>query len=713
MITKDNGFDLNIKWRLPNWQKYAFTFVALFIAILAIYGNTFHASWHFDDYINIVGNQNIEPKSLSLDEMRKSFYGKDHTHTTISRPLPYLSFALNYHIGGTDVFGYHVVNLFIHYLAAVFLFLLIYNTLRLPLLNERYGNIAYAVALLASFLWATHPIQVTGVTYIVQRMTSMAALFYILAMYLYLKARTAHGTRGRVFFFILCFVSVILSFASKENAAMLPFSIFLYDLFLIQGITRESIKKNLKILLIPVIVILLVAVLYTDLSSILNGYNNRPFTLTERLLTEPRVIIFYLSLLLYPVTYRFALLHDFSVSTSLVVPWTTVPAIFAIITIIGIALWRSRKNPLISFCVLFFFLNHLIEGSFIPLEIIYDHRNYLPSMLLSVPFAIVLIYIIHYFSYRKSIQLLMVSGIVILMIFQGHTTYSYNKVFRSEYIRLLDNISKAPALSRLHNNLGRLYWNKHIHSKALEESQEALRLNNYSNLKLPATTYENIGMYYLRTGSYTKAMSYFLESLRLSSGNTHPRTYFGLAMTSYRMDNLDKATEYIEDAISILPESEEYHAILSMILLKSGDIEGAVQAAGKSLELRPGYNIPLAMLAEAFRKTGEYEKAIYYWEAFLKENPKYIKGHLALAEMFYEIGDQEKLSTITGRLLHLRGEKSFTEIIREEASRDDISPYKPDTDKLLPIIRKNLAYQAKNVSLEQESLRKKKEPREQ
>jgi len=700
MITKDNGFDLNISWRLPNWQKYAFTFIVLFIAILTIYGNTFHASWHFDDHSNIVTNRNIKIESLSFDEIQRSFYGMDYTYNRINRPLSYLSFALNYHIGGTDVFGYHVVNLFIHYLAAVFLFLLTYNTLRLPLLNERYGTIAYAVALLSAFLWATHPIQVTGVTYIVQRMASMAALFYMLAMYLYLKARTTKKTKRRIFFFVLCFVSAILSFASKENAAMLPFSIFLYDLFLIQGITRKNITKNLKIVFIPFIVILLVAVFYNNLSSIFNGYDNRPFTLTERLLTQPRVILFYISLFLYPVTSRFALLHDFSVSTSLLTPWTTVPAIFAIITIIGIALWRSQKNPLISFCVLFFFLNHLIEGSFIPLEIIYDHRNYLPSMLLSVPFAIVLIYIIHYFSYRKSIQFLMVSGIVILMIFQGHTTYSYNNLFRSEYVNLLDNISKAPALSRLYNNLGTLYWEKDRDAEALKQYEEALRLNNYSNLKLPATTHENIGMYYLRTGNYKKAMSYFQESLRLSSGNTHPRTYFGLAMTNYRLGKREKAREYVEDAISILPESEEYRAILSMILLKSGDIEGAVRAAGKALERVPGYDIALMMLGESFRTTGDYEKAAYYWEEFLKKNPKYIKGHLALAEILYAMGDQEKLSKIIGRLMYLKGEKDYVEMINEQTGKTDITPYTPEQSILLPIIRKNLAYQLKNVPVE-------------
>ena len=129
-------------------------------------------------------------------------YGFDQERP--SRPLSYLSFALNYYFDGMDVFGFHVVNFIIHYLAAVFLFLFIYNTLKLPLLRDKYKNIAYPVALLATFFWAINPVFVTSVTYIVQRMASMAGLFYIMSMYFYLKGRTAQNSTHSISFFILC-----------------------------------------------------------------------------------------------------------------------------------------------------------------------------------------------------------------------------------------------------------------------------------------------------------------------------------------------------------------------------------------------------------------------------------------------------------------------------------------------------------------------------
>src|SRR3989337_823692 len=130
MISKSNGFDLNLKWSFPDGRKYAFAFIALLFCLLIIYGNSFNGAWVFDDEPGIV---------------------------------------LNKH-GHLNVFGYHAVNLIILYFSGIFLFLFIYRTLKLPRLKSDYGSSSYAIALLAAFFWAVNPVQVTAVTYIVQRM---------------------------------------------------------------------------------------------------------------------------------------------------------------------------------------------------------------------------------------------------------------------------------------------------------------------------------------------------------------------------------------------------------------------------------------------------------------------------------------------------------------------------------------------------------------
>ena len=167
---------------------------------------------------------------------------------------------------------------------------------------------------------------------------------------------------------------------------MLPISILLYDIILVQGATRENLQRVLKYAWIPLAVILLAVFSFSEfLSGIFQAYQVRPFTLVERLLTAPRILIFYVSLLLYPIPSRLTFLHDIEFSRSLLEPWTTLPAMLAVGLFCLAAVVMARRKPLLSTCILFFFLNHLIEGTIIPLELIFEHRNYIPSMLFFVP----------------------------------------------------------------------------------------------------------------------------------------------------------------------------------------------------------------------------------------------------------------------------------------------------------------------------------------
>ena len=261
MLTKENGFTLPINFKFFESPKYLFTFITLFIILISIYSNSFYGEWHFDDFANIVDNPYVKIKSFSWLEIKHCMFGIYQDR--LLRPLSYFSFALNYKFGGMDVFWFHVVNFIIHYLTAIFLFLFIYNTLKLPLLREKYSLIAYPVALLSTFFWALNPVWVTSITYVVQRMASMAALFYIMSMYFYLKGRTAHNLTYTISFFILSLIAGFAAVLTKENAVMLPASILLFDLFLIQGVTKENIKKFSKILFLPLLLILIIGFFYT------------------------------------------------------------------------------------------------------------------------------------------------------------------------------------------------------------------------------------------------------------------------------------------------------------------------------------------------------------------------------------------------------------------------------------------------------------------
>ncbi|MRS03017.1 hypothetical protein EG832_07310, partial [bacterium] len=451
MLTKENGFELPIRWNFPDAHRYAFAFISLLIILSVVYSNSFYGEWHYDDFANIVNNTHIQLKSFSWPEIKQSLMGMYQDR--LLRPLAYFSFALNYRLGGMDVFGFHVLNFIIHYLSSVFLFLFIYNMFKLPLLRDKYSAIAYPAALLATLFWAIHPLFVTSVTYIVQRMASMAAMFYILSMYFYLKARTAQKTGAAVVLFTGCCLAGLASFFTKENAAVLPISILLFDLILIQGVTKENIKRFGKIIVIPLLIFFIIGLIYTGgFSNAFSGYAVRDFSMAERLLTEPRVIIFYLTLLFYPIGSRLTLIYDVAVSRSLFDPWTTVPSILIIVLMIGLALYWAKKRPVITFCILFYFLNHVVEGSVIPLELIYEHRNYLPAMLLFIPLAEFILYVLNYFSYKKAIQFAVAAGVVVIIVGEGDVTYNRNQIVSDDFLLWMDNIEKSPELSRPYAN---------------------------------------------------------------------------------------------------------------------------------------------------------------------------------------------------------------------------------------------------------------------
>jgi hypothetical protein len=190
-------------------------FFLLWILVFLIYSNTLQAEWHFDDYQNILENQNIRIPDLSFQSLSKAL-----THSSnvkMYRPLSYLSFALNWHIDRYDVFGYHLVNIFIHCLSAGILFLTIQALFKTPALQGRFEEGESFIALLAATLWAVNPIQTQAVTYIVQRMTLLASLFYLLSVYCYLKARLQPFARPKILFLLGCILSFVLGVASKEN----------------------------------------------------------------------------------------------------------------------------------------------------------------------------------------------------------------------------------------------------------------------------------------------------------------------------------------------------------------------------------------------------------------------------------------------------------------------------------------------------------------
>ena len=290
-----------IKCGLQKNSNFWIAFTLLLFLILLIYSNTFQSSWHFDDKPNIVNNYHLHLKDLRLKSLLQAFFSNPRnpweTSNTMYRPVACLTFAFNWYFGKDNVVGYHIMNITIHILTAYFLYLAILNLFRSPNINTKFNGNEHFIALLAATIWAVNPIQTQAVTYIVQRMTSLAAMFYILGIYFYIKARIEGLPSKRILLIISCFLSYLFALGSKENAAMLPVALLLVEFVFFQDMGSQKTRRVFIGIAVGIGMLVLITGLLLFMKGdpllFLKGYACRPFSFTERLMTEPRIIIYY------------------------------------------------------------------------------------------------------------------------------------------------------------------------------------------------------------------------------------------------------------------------------------------------------------------------------------------------------------------------------------------------------------------------------------
>jgi protein O-mannosyl-transferase len=633
-------------------RQVLFAFTVLAILLLSIYGNSFNCSWHFDDAANITNNPAVHLKALSWNETAHLLLAGHLGAHASPRPLAYLSFGLNYFVGGLDVFGYHLVNVSIHFVASLFLFLFVRNALNLGLPNGKDDPRAYQVALLAAVLWAVHPIQTQAVTYIVQRMTSLSGMFYIMSLYFYLKARTSLNYARAAVFSIACLLAFLMALGSKENALLLLLSMGLYEVLLIKGTHSRSPVKTLKLSFAVIGMVGLIGFLWVSLgegnsfSAVFAGYNHRPFTLWQRVLTESRVILFYVSLLLYPMPDRLSLVHGFQISTSLFNPLSTLLSVLSILGIVGLLVVMAKKHPLLSFCFLFFFVNHLMESTILPLELVYEHRNYVPAMLFFAPLAMGFCFLLEKFQAKKGMKFaLCLFGAITLMGF-AHATYERNRVWKNPDTLWFDTLRKAPMESRVRHNLGAVYQGRSQMEKATEEYEKALSLNNYPRKGEEAATYFNLGNLHRDLRNPSKA-EYFYQKAVQADPNCYPALN-SLAALYESEGNTKTVLPLLTKALNVEPQSSNTNYNLGLFHLKNGEPDKAVPYFNRAMRDPGLHHSVLVSMGVAYKQMGRQGKASALFEQALATNPKDIVPRLHLMEIYHLTG-QEKGALIQGK----------------------------------------------------------------
>lgn len=353
---------------------------ALLLALL-LYLPGLRGSFVFDDYPNIVDNADLHVTTLEPEAWLKAAWASPASD--LQRPLASLSFALNHYFTGLAPLPMKLANVAIHLLNGLLLFALLR---RIGTLASRTGtdpNVSHWLPLLTTTLWLVHPINLGAVLFVVQRMESLAQAFVLAGLLFYLDARSRQiegrsGSGWRLWLAVpLC---AALGVASKESAALLPLFALVAELMLLRGTRRRaSVFAFFALLLfLPGVLGALWAVprMVSD-----DAYSFRAFTLGQRLLTEPRVLLDYLAWTMLPAPGFFSFYRDdYPISTGLMQPWSTLPAIATLVALTVLA-WRLRvQRPLVALGWGWFLAAHALTATVFPLELVFEHRNYFASI---------------------------------------------------------------------------------------------------------------------------------------------------------------------------------------------------------------------------------------------------------------------------------------------------------------------------------------------
>lgn len=301
---------------------------------------------------------------------------------TFGRVIPMASFLVNAALSGDSVYALKVGNLLVHLLLGGLVFLAARAVLTHTALAPQRNLWAFAIAA----VWLLHPLQLSTVLYVVQRMTQMSALFSLLAVILWFAARTrlAAGDRGigRWLLFAGVPLATLLAALSKENGVLAPLLCIVLDFALFGWRTARppEIRVFIGLTAVGGAAGVVWALSSGLVASLLSAYDIRDFTLAERLLTQPRILADYVGQWVWPDLARLGLYHDgFAISRGWFTPPTTAIAIIAWVAVLLGSLVLRRHAPLISAGLWFYLAGHLIESSAIGLELYFEHRNYLPN----------------------------------------------------------------------------------------------------------------------------------------------------------------------------------------------------------------------------------------------------------------------------------------------------------------------------------------------
>lgn len=453
---------------------FVLTFVGFTLFAFLIYWQGLYGPFLLDDL------QSIEPAKLDVFSLSKLLeISLQNDSGPLGRPISIASFALNDYFFGLDPFYFKLINLIIHVLCGVCVAFFAYLiTLMLPR-SKRYAQV---IGFFTGLLWLIHPLQVSTVLYPVQRMTQLCHLFILLGLNTYLCGRIkqlTHQPHGNLIL-AMSYVFFPLAVLSKETGILFPWYVLITECFILKFHGTATQSRTLKWFHITVsLAILLCAIFYywQHLDTYMAMFADKRITLQNRLLTQINALVFYLKLIIIPQLADMGLYHDdFNIVRSLNIKTALCALLLGSMAMLMFFL--RKRAPIIAFGIAWFFVSHAIESTVLPLEMVFEHRNYLASV------GLLLIATYYFIPFYKKVDaapkrfyyIFSFLFISLLAIITAQRSYIWSSSERF----LQESRIQHPHSPRVHIEIANLFLKEKFYAEAFDELDEAARLDPYN-----------------------------------------------------------------------------------------------------------------------------------------------------------------------------------------------------------------------------------------
>jgi len=588
---------------------------------ILIYSNSLFCSYHFDDFRFIVNNPVIK-NIQNWPGIWHYFHG---------RFIAFLSFALNYHIDGLNVLGFHLFNLAVHLVAAILVWWLMLLTLSTPSMKEdKINQHAHIIALMAGLVFVSHPIQVEAVTNIWQRAASMAAMFYLASLCFYVKSRCSEGSSGRLYY-IFSLIFAVAAMFTKENAVTLPLIVLFYEFSFLTSkntkffvpMRRDLIPFLFALLIVPITFLFIKTQVFQGMHGDLKVPGG-VITTTHYFWTQFRVMVTYLRLSFFPLNQRID--YDYPIFKNIfeLPVWTS---LLFLIVILYWAKFLISKYKLLTFSIFLFFLTLTIpESSFWAMgDVISEHRLYLPL----AGYSMFLVGGAYYLFGRNTIKTMVVVLMMIITV-NAFLTYQRNKIWKNEFTLWNDAAIKSPHKARPYNNRGVSYAAQGDFIKAILDFNQAIAINpDY------ADAYNDRGVAYASQGDFIWAIPDFKKAIAINP--LYTAAYDNLASVYDKQGNFPGAITDYGEAIKLGPDDAQRYYNRGVDYAKLNKFTQAISDYNKAIEIEPNY-------AEAYNNRGfiyavesNLSRAIFDFNQAITLKPDYADARKNQAECLSEL----------------------------------------------------------------------------